>query len=43
MRYIRGQLLWVLVTLSLVGGCQPLEDVSKILGDLFKSITPRLP
>ncbi len=43
MRYIRGQLLWVLVTLSLVGGCQPLEDVSKILGDLFKSLPPRLP
>lgn len=42
-RYIRGQMLWVLVTLSLLGGCQPLEDVSKILGDLFKSITPRLP
>lgn len=43
MRYIRGQLLWVLVTVSLVSGCQPLEDVSKILGELFKSITPRLP
>jgi hypothetical protein len=43
MKSLKLQLLWTLLTLSLLTGCGPLEDLGKGLGDLFKGITIRFP
>jgi len=39
MRQIKRQLTWILVTLSLLTGCQPLEDLGKLVDDLLKRFT----
>ncbi len=39
MRQIKRQLTWILVTLPLLTGCQPLEDLGKLVDDLLKRFT----
>jgi hypothetical protein len=38
-RYIKRHLPWVLVLMSTLTGCQPLEDLGKLVDDLLKRFT----
>jgi hypothetical protein len=39
LKLIKRQLLWILVVLPLITGCQPLEDLGKTIEDLIKRFT----
>jgi hypothetical protein len=39
MRFVRRQMAWLLVVLPLLTGCQPLEDLEKLIEDLLKRVT----
>ena len=39
MRHLKRQFTWILFTLPLLTGCQPLEDLSKLVDDLLKRFT----
>ena len=43
MKFVKRQLFWALVTLSLLTGCESLGDLGKGLGDLLKGFTVRFP
>ncbi len=38
-KHIKRQLYWLLVGLPLLTGCQPLEDLEKLIEDLLKRFT----
>ncbi len=38
MKFIRRQLIWILIVLPLVTGCGPLGDLGKIIDDLLKRV-----
>ena len=43
MEFIKRQLIWALVTLYLLTGCESLGDLGKGLGDHFEGFTVRFP
>ena len=43
MKSLKRRLFSAVVTLSLLSGCGPLEDLGKGLTDLFKGFTVRFP
>jgi hypothetical protein len=38
-RHVRRKLLWILVLTPTLTGCQPLEDLGKLVDDLLKRFT----
>jgi hypothetical protein len=38
-RHVRRKLLWILVLTPILTGCQPIEDLGKLVDDLLKRFT----
>jgi len=39
LKLIKRQLFWLLVVLPVLTGCEPLEDLGKLVDDLLKRFT----
>ena len=38
-KLIKRQVLWIFVLITILSGCQPLEDLGKVVEDLLKRVT----
>jgi hypothetical protein len=39
MKFLKRQLIWILMVLPLLTGCQAFEDIGKVVDDLLKRVT----